>query len=187
MRYLCGLVSFCLIGLMLNSSWSVSAAETMSATALGNIPWPMFRHDLLHTGRSSYLGPQAFHLKWSFDVGGEGLDSTPAIDASGNVYVQSRSGYLYALYSNGTLKWKFPTFDSIVGCCYGPESSPAIDSNGLIYVGSSDGSLYALFSNGTLEWRYPMAGPVQSSPSVGTDGTVYVCSNDDKLYAISQT
>src|SRR2546428_3864889 len=187
MRCLCGIASFCLIGVMLNSSWIASAAELSTSVSPGNTPWPMFRHDLLHTGRSPYLGAQTFHLKWSFDVGGQGLDSTPAIDSNGNVYVQSRSGYLFALYPNGTLKWKFSTSNGLVGCCFGPDSSPAIDSNSVVYVGSSDGNLYSIFSNGTLNWRFTTGGSIQSSPAIGTDGTVYFGSDDGNLYALTQS
>jgi len=187
MRSWGGLLSFCLVGVVLSSSWNISASAVTATAALGNAPWPMFQHDLLHTGRSPYLGAQAFHLKWSFDVGGEGLDSTPAIDSNGNLYVQSRSGYLYSLYPNGTLRWKFPTFESCcVGGFLGLESSPAISSNGMVYVGSTDGNLYSIFSNGTLSWRYTTGGPIQSSPSIGPDGTIYFGSNDGNLYAITQ-
>ncbi len=190
MRCWGSLVTFCLVGVMLSSSWSASAAIT--ATTLGNTPWPMFRHDLLHTGRSPNLGAQSFALKWSFDTGGDGIDSSPAIDANGNVYVQSRNkvgfvgGGLFALHPDGTLKWRFQTNDAFPGCCIGLESSPAIDSNGNIYVGSSDGFLYSIFSDGTLRWKFPTGGPIQSSPTIGTDGTIYVGSNDGNLYAINQ-
>src|SRR6266487_206264 len=187
MRSWGGLLSFCLVGVVLSSSWNISASGVTATAALGNAPWPMFQHDLLHTGRSPYLGAQSFHLKWSFDVGGDGLDSTPAIDSNGNVYVQSRSGYLFALYPNGTLKWKISTLDGIVGCCFGPDSSPAIDSNSVVYVGSSDGNLYSIFPNGTLNWRFTTGGSIQSSPAIGTDGTIYFGSDDGNLYAVSQS
>jgi outer membrane protein assembly factor BamB len=154
------------------------------ATTLGITAWPMFRHDLLHTGRSSYLGAQTYSVKWTFAAGG--IESTPAIDANGNIYVQSIDGYLYSLYSNGTLRWKYHTFDSYVGCCVAPESSPAIDSNSVVYVGSADGNLYSVFSNGTLNWRFATGGPIQSSPAIGNDGTIYVGSYDGNLYAITQ-
>src|SRR5947208_16387875 len=121
MRPLQVAVSFCILGLMFGTNWTSVVAQS-ATPGLANTPWPMFRHDLLHTGRSPYLGAQTFHLKWSFDTGGEGIDSTPAIDANGNVYVQSRSGYLFALYPNGTFRWKFSTFNGIVGCCFGPDS-----------------------------------------------------------------
>src|SRR5881628_3018890 len=161
MRFWLDIAACLLLGIVLGSSWLSSSVQAISPVSLGSVPWPMFRHDLLHTGRSPYLGAQTFHLKWSFDTAGEGIDSTPAIDANGNVYVQSRSGHLYALDSNGALKWRFQTFDSFVGCCFGPESSPAIDSNGIIYVGSSTGNLYALFANGTLNWQFSTSGPIQ--------------------------
>jgi outer membrane protein assembly factor BamB len=180
------LVSLVLLGIVISSSWLAPKTDGSIVTTLGNTPWPTFRHDLQHTGRSPYLGAQTFHLKWSFTAGRGGIDSSPAIDSSGNVYFQSRDGYLYALQSNGTMKWRFQTFDSIVGCCFGPESSPAINSNGGVFVGSSDNNLYALFSNGTLEWRFATGGPIQSSPAIGADGTIYFGSNDGNLYAINQ-
>src|SRR2546427_12237039 len=182
MRFRPEIVACLLLGTALSSSWLTTGVQAINHVSLGGVPWPMFRQDLLHAGRSPYLGAQMFHLKWSFDTGGE-IDSTPAIDSDGNVYVQSRSGYVYSLDSNGGLKWKFPTFDSIVGCCFRPESSPAINSNGTLYVGSSDGNLYALFPNGTLEWRYLSAGPVHTSSSVGKDGANHVWSAHNKIYA----
>jgi len=189
MRPLQVAVSFCILGLMFGTNWTSVVAQS-ATPGLANTPWPMFRHDLLHTGRSQYLGAQTFHLKWSFDTGlsnGLGIDSSsPAIDSNGNVYVQGRSGYLYSLFPNGTLRWKFFTEDWVVGGINGIEPSPAIDSNGVIYVGSSDSNLYAIFSNGILKWRFPTAGPIQSSPTIGKDGTIYIGSNDGNLYAITQ-
>lgn len=32
---------------------------------LANVPWPMFQHDLRHTGRSAHPGPSALDLKWT--------------------------------------------------------------------------------------------------------------------------
>src|SRR5438552_283360 len=182
-------VSFCILGLILGTNWTGVVAQSATPLTLANNPWPMFRHDLLHTGRSQYLGAQTFHVKWSFDTGlsnGLGIDSSPVIDSNGNVYVQGRSGYLYSLFPNGTLRWKFFTQDWVVGGINGIEPSPAIDSNGAIYVGSSDSNLYAIFSNGILKWKFPTGGPIQSSPTIGNDGTIYIGSNDGNLYAISQ-
>src|SRR2546426_9761507 len=103
MRFLLELAACLLLGIVVCSSWLSSSVQAVNPVSLGSSPWPMFRHDLLHTGRSPYLGAQAFHLKWSFNAAEEGIDSTPAIDSAGNVYVQSRNGYVYSLDSNGVL------------------------------------------------------------------------------------
>lgn len=86
---------------------------------------------------------------------------------------------MYAINSDGTLKWKFST----KGAVY---SSPAIDSDGNIYVGSWDQSLYALNSNGTLKWSFDTGSAPYSSPVIGENNTVYIASND-RLYAIDST
>ncbi|HDD60686.1 MAG TPA: hypothetical protein ENF69_07090, partial [Euryarchaeota archaeon] len=69
-----------------------------------------------------------------FSTGGFNIISTPALDSAGHIYFGSDSGFLYALYPNGTLKWKFKTGDKIW-------SSPAIGGDGTIYVGSVDNYL----------------------------------------------
>src|SRR2546422_5057263 len=143
-------------------------------------PWPMFRHDLFHTGQSPFLGAQTYHSKWNFSIGqGPGIGSNPAIDIAGTVYFNG-GGYLYALYPDGTLNWRYFTGDSIA------LSSPAIDQNGAIYVGSSDGNLYSIRPDGTLRWKFATTGGIESSPMIGADGTIYVGSNDNNLYAITQ-
>src|SRR2546427_4266274 len=99
MRFWIKVTACLLLGIVLGSSWVSSSVQASNSTGLATAPWAMFRHDLSHTGRSPYLGAQSFHLKWSFDTGGYGTDSSPTIDSAGNIYVRSRSGYLYALDS----------------------------------------------------------------------------------------
>ncbi len=46
-----------------------------------NAPWPMFRRDLSHTGRSAVAGPISGKLLWSYEAGtlfGELSFSAPA-------------------------------------------------------------------------------------------------------------
>jgi hypothetical protein len=66
------------------------------------VPWPMFRHDPQHTGRSKYRGAQKDVLKWKFQAEGMIL-SSPAVGSDGTVYA-SASYYLYAVNPDGTLK-----------------------------------------------------------------------------------
>ncbi len=99
-------------------------------------PWPMFRRDPRHTGRSSFRGPQAASLRWTHSTGGAVI-SSPAIGGDGTIYVGSNNGNLYALNPDGLLKWTYLTG----GWVY---SSPAIGSDGAVYVGSWDNDLYAI-------------------------------------------
>ena len=63
--------------------------------------------------------------------------SSPAVDASGTVYVGSFDYSLYAINPDGSLKWSYPTGYTIF-------SSPAIDADGTVLVGGRDVVLYAI-------------------------------------------
>ena len=121
-------------------------------------------------------------LKWVFCVENYVHHSSPAISSDGTIYIgtygTTGNKYLFAINSNGTLKWKFQIGDEI-------ESSPAIGSDGTIYVGANDNYLYAINPNGTMKWKFLSTGNVGSSPAIGSDGTIYVGSNDKNLYAIN--
>jgi hypothetical protein len=84
----------------------------------------------------------------------------------------SSDGYLYALYPNGTLNWRFHTGGWIKG-------HPTIDSDGTIYVPSFDGNLYALYPNGTQKWSTNYGGGDLASAGavISPDGTLYVGTN----------
>jgi hypothetical protein len=65
-------------------------------------PWPMFHHDLQHTGRSPYIGPDEPILQWSFPTGGS-VFSSPTVGGDGTIYVGSDDCELYAIYPDGSL------------------------------------------------------------------------------------
>ncbi len=105
------------------------------------------------------------------------MSSSPAIGSGSTIYVGSIYSKLYAINSNMTEKWIFPTRSWI-------ESSPAIGSDGTIYVGCYDSTLYAIDTSGTEKWSFSTGGSIHSSPAVGTDGTIYVGSYPSNLYAV---
>ena len=113
--------------------------------------------------------------------------ATPTIGPDGTVYIgvevglstnAVNAGRLFAIKSDGTLKWTFNAPDWI-------DSAPAVTTTGIIYTGCWDGNLYALNSDGTKRWSYKTAGFIASSPAIGSDGTIYIGSGDGNLYAIN--
>jgi outer membrane protein assembly factor BamB len=141
--------------------------------------WPMYCHDVRHTGRSPY-GKEGdyFVEKWRFFVGGTQA-SSPAIDENGTLYLGA--GYIgggewefFAVYPNGTLKWRYKAANVF-------DSSPAIAEDGTIYVGCNSGYLFAFNPDGTRRWKRTVgAGWVTSSPVIDENGIIYVASVDGK-------
>lgn len=119
--------------------------------------------------------------KWSFDC--PVAWSSPAIGFDGTIYVGSTDGNLYAIYQDGSLKWKFAAGEYIY-------ASPAIGKDETIYIGANNGRLYAITPAGTQKWVFE-TGNVNFnsffSPAIGSDGTIYAGSNfpNNKLYAIN--
>jgi outer membrane protein assembly factor BamB len=123
-------------------------------------------------------------LKWKYNEGGSNeIVVSPIIGNDGVVYYASGggyppTGYITALYPNGTLKWRYQTNHVMY-------SSPAIGLDGTIYCGSHDCNVYALYpNNGTLKWKFTTGNWVHGSPTIGDDGTVYIGSDDGYLYAL---
>ncbi len=140
-------------------------------------PWPMFHHDMKHTGRCAYVGPSTPIEQWRFLLNlTEGV-SSPAIAKDGTIYIGSYSQGFYAISSQGECKWTF--------LCKPISSSPAIGSEGVIYLGA-DSFLYAINPDGTEKWRYQIGFNWVSSPVVGTiDNSIYIGASDSCLYKIS--
>ena len=86
--------------------------------------WPMYCHDVRHTGRSPYSTADNVRFeKWNLDST-HTVSGAIVIDKDENIYFGSNG--LYAVYPNGTLKWKYITHAKLKG-------APAIDENGIIY------------------------------------------------------
>jgi outer membrane protein assembly factor BamB/murein DD-endopeptidase MepM/ murein hydrolase activator NlpD len=142
-------------------------------------PWPMVGHDLRHSGRSPYNGPEVPTTVWAFVKGASCCNLSAVIGSDGLIYVGGAEGSLYALDAQGRVRWQFSQADDYVGV------TPAIAANGTLYFGSRAGTLYALKPDGTAKWSYHMGG-WSTSPIVSSGGTVYVGSGEDcRLYALN--
>ena len=144
-------------------------------------PWPMYSHDVRHTGLSPYsTADNPLTEKWRFPLSTDCFYAGFILDANGVIY--GGSTYIYAIYSNGTMKWAYPTYGII-------ESTPAIDENGVIYIGTiwaNTNYLHAIYSNnGTLKWAYPVGNDIDSSPSIGSDGTIYFTDWSGYVHAVN--
>ena len=161
---------------------NIATIEVFVGPGLAESSWPMFHHDLAHTGRSPYAGPQSPKLKWTYDPPYSPGRSSPVLGADGTIYVGDgqlgqRDGNLYAIKADGTRKWRFNFGDPVY-------SSAAVAVDGTVYVGAYNGRFHAINADGTLKWEYRTGAPIHdSSPAIGPDGTVYVGSRDAHLYA----
>jgi outer membrane protein assembly factor BamB len=140
-------------------------------------PWPMFHHDIEHTGRSPYVGPSTSTCKWSYATA-DNVRSSAVISADGTIYLYARDT-LYAFDPDGSVEWtyvtegkQFPFYD--YNTC-----TPAIDSTGSIFLGDDAGYIYAIASDGALKWT-EHGGEVgyYTSPAIGPDGTIYIAKSD---------
>jgi outer membrane protein assembly factor BamB len=140
--------------------------------------WPMFHHDLTHTGYSTSTVLNTTHT-WYY-LTGSAVVSSPAV-VDGTVFVGSLDNNTYALNATtGVQVWNYTTGGPIQW------SSPAVAS-GVVYVGSTDGKVYALnATTGILVWNYTTCSSVLSSPIVAV-GVVYVGSEDKNVYALNAT
>ncbi len=145
----------------------VEPISTVSSGGPMDSPWPMMCYDTHHTSGSPYSTTHIDGLeKWRFRC--DGVDSSPVIDEGGTIYFGDKDRDIYAIYPNGTLKWKYQTGDWIT-------SAPALAEDGTLYVGSWGHKLYAFNSTtGVLKWKFNAKGTIAtSSPAVADDGTIY--------------
>lgn len=192
-RALVGFVLVVLIGTVFSSvgaregaGLKLTAKDDIMPTAAD--PWPMFRHDLYHTGLSpSPTAPETDTILWSYPLAqsktANGVYGSAAV-ADGKVYTTSGDGNLTALDVNGTYLWRSLTFNY-----HGMSSSPTV-ANGKVFVGiDSQPRMYAFDANtGAKVWEYVdavmMAG-TYSSPVV-TGGKVYFGTETQKVLALPE-
>ncbi len=85
------------MGLIMATALVFSLVAPLIASAqLADTPWPLFRHDLNHTGRSPYIGSPVGVELWNFTTNNF-IFSSPAIGADGTIYVGSYDNKLYAI------------------------------------------------------------------------------------------
>ena len=123
-----------ILGLATFVIWAAAIGSSSHAQLAPTATWPIFHHDLSHSGLSPYdTAKDLGRTKWSFTAQNH-VESSPAIGSDGTIYFGSDDGNFYALDSFGNLKWKFPVQNAEI-----VRSSPAIGADGTIYFGSEGG------------------------------------------------
>jgi outer membrane protein assembly factor BamB len=162
-----------------------AAAQTLASD------WPMFRRDLLHTGRATKTSKITVPKeRWSVFTRGLVESSAAVGDVDGDgvleVVVGSYDGNLYAYHGRtGALKWRYETKNWVY-------SSPAIadaDGDGRLEVaiGSQDKSFALLDGRtGRPKWVFLTEDGILSSPAIADidgDGRMEVVVGSERVYA----
>lgn len=172
---------FLLILVLIILSLFLSISNNALVQGLADSPWPMFHGDVRHTGLSKYDTSKVDGtVKWTFETGG-GIESSPVIGSDETIYFGSHDGFLYAVGSDGSLKWKFkvadPVYDQRWKTAKAIMATPAIDKNGLIYINGSSNYLHAINpDDGREKWKFPIkwSNDFWNSPSIAADGTILI-------------
>jgi outer membrane protein assembly factor BamB len=115
-------------------------------------------------------------INWRFHAEKPVYYSSPAVDSRGiiyfgtGMYIETTFGSIYALYPDGTLKWKHKLEYN--------GYSPVVGTDGTIYIQDSNSILYAFDQSGKLKWKYgdnQVASEVgHRVPVIGGNGTIYM-------------
>ncbi len=152
--------------------------------SLANSPWPVLRGDMQGTGRSEYVGPHSYNVKWVKDMP-FGIIKGPLIGYNDVLYMGARAfnsdpvNYFYAVGKNSENIWTYKT------------SEPDNNSNGLlltsdtsVYFVSASRGLYSLNKNGELKWEIYSAADKYIQYGIDKKGNLYI-SGQDSLRIIS--
>jgi outer membrane protein assembly factor BamB len=163
----------------LGLAWSYPPSESVTywewgvAAVKGNALYVPRANDSLYClvdNGSSALRGAAFGAQAS-------LVDAPAVDAGGNVYFSTDSGYLYKLTAGLNLIWR--TRLQAGGIVHGP----VLDADGTVYCSSDSNRLYAVNpDDGSVTWTAPLAGTCLH-PIVGSDA-VYAGTSTGRLYKL---
>ena len=145
---------------------------TLVGQATAQSIWGQRGYNAQHSGRSGVASKATGAQLWNFTSPGAGAGNTfstsPAISASGVIFVGGRDGGLVAIDGKSrTQLWRYQTAQI--------DSSPAISTDGsTVFVGSDAGKLHAVDAvTGKLKWNHSAQGEVNSSPCVSATAVFF--------------
>lgn len=120
-------------------------------------------------------------VRWIIAAANQPITSSPALDASGTVYVTTPDGTLVGVDSNGRARFG-PRFGV-------PPEHPLLPSPGVAlsaYVVGAGGALFAYAPGGGLKWQFTPPAPINGSPAFLTMSFNYQASTvvDTIVYGV---
>lgn len=109
---------------------------------------------------------------WGYQIGSSPnvTYSSMAVDEAGTIYIGTHEPALYAIQSDGSLKWRY----AASGTTW-IEAPPAVDAEGNVYLLQNVVGLVALDSGGNFKWSKSGYSDYDwPAPLIGPDGVVYV-------------
>lgn len=153
------------------------AARTVYGLYNSPEPWPMYKHNLDHTGYNTSTAPNSNATLWT--TSGIYSLSSPIV-ADGRVIAL---GYnkLYAFdETTGVKLWESFTFT-------GSAQGVPAHADGKVYVGTTGGYVYCInTTNGAKIWEYQITSAQVLTTTVA-GGRVYTTTNDGYVYAMNAT
>jgi hypothetical protein len=153
------------------------------AQLVDNSYWPMFQHDVKHTGRSTVPGPSTWpvEIEWKYKA-----INLPKPQVILGPYDELPAPKIYLGAGRLPICAINEVDGSEIWCTEGGSdantSSPAIgvtpassNHDYIVYMGARDNKLKGYYPDGTIAWSYkiPWDGDVYSSTAIGLDGTIY--------------
>jgi outer membrane protein assembly factor BamB len=115
--------------------------------------------------------------RWRYTAYEQGeVVASPSIASNGTIYTCDRDGYIYALNSNGSLKWQVQPYTTEI------LATPAIGRQNEIYVNTDDG-LVAYSASGQEMWHIDSING-KSSVTIDQSNCLYVGTYDGYLYSL---
>ncbi len=132
---------------------------------------------------SIVLAQTAGTLKWSYEAD-DYVKALPAIADDGTIYICSFDGFLHALNTDGTVKWKYEAL--FMGGTSYIRYAPAIGIDGTIYFCGSAGTVYAVNPDGTEKWVTDITvGQSEAAPAIASDGSIIITTSMSELVKLN--
>ncbi len=152
-------------------------SSSTSRSSISDPQWSTFKSNINRSGSCSYdIAENLGEIIWNTQLSPV-VNSSPAIDDHGRIYVGSQNSNLYAVDPNGSILWTYEVGDEI-------RSSPSLDRKGNICFGSLDGYIYNIDSDGELNWKRYLNSSIYSSPLFVNIDLMFVGTENGSLYCL---